>query len=307
MRRHPGRLATLIAAIGLVLCAVWPNASTAEAMPNWSLAEKPIADRVDGLRKVPDELRGNTTQSLALQIRALPAALNKLRLAVNLAGLSTEGDLGHPVLQDVADTLAAALREHPAPWVPLPTSDDSQFSLAHLPAYAYEELARLQRYEAVQVSMADDPHYNAAMADLQAQDHKREHPHFTLTDLAGKSWTFADLRGHVVLINFWATWCPPCLKEIPDLQRLYERYAPQGLIILGISDEDAAKVALFVSRKKLSYPMLLDPHRVVNNEFVVHGIPMSFVYDRSGRLVAEAMDMRTQRQLTDMLGKAGLQ
>jgi peroxiredoxin len=145
------------------------------------------------------------------------------------------------------------------------------------------------------------------MAGLEADDRKREHPEFTLKDLSGKTWTFAELRGKVVLVNFWATWCPPCRKEMPDLETLYGRFGSKGLVVLGISDEEAAKVGPFVRERKISFPVLLDPGRKVNEEFVVEGIPKSFVYDREGKLVAQSIDMRTQKQFLEMLGKAGLE
>ena len=82
----------------------------------WSADEKPLADQIHGLRALADDVRAGTTKDLALKIRKLPATENKLRLAVNLAGLSTEGDFGHNTLQEVATTLAETLRERPVPW-----------------------------------------------------------------------------------------------------------------------------------------------------------------------------------------------
>ena len=82
----------------------------------WSAEEKPIADQIHGLRGLADDVRAGTTKDLALKIRKLPATANKLRLAVGLAGLSTEGDFGHDTLQEVATTLAETLRERPVPW-----------------------------------------------------------------------------------------------------------------------------------------------------------------------------------------------
>jgi peroxiredoxin len=115
------------------------------------------------------------------------------------------------------------------------------------------------------------------------------------------------LRGKVVLVNFWATWCPPCRKEMPDLDALYRRFESKGFVVLGISDEEAAKVEPFVHERKVSFPVLLDPGRKVNGMFVVEGIPKSFVYDRQGKLVAQSIDMRTQKQFLAMLSRAGLE
>ncbi len=75
---------------------------------------------------------------------------------------------------------------------------------------------------------------------------------------------------------------------------------------VAISDEDAGKVQSFIEQYKFSYPILLDPGRKVNEQFVIEGIPKSFVYDRDGKLVAQAIDMRTKRQFLEMLSDAGL-
>jgi peroxiredoxin len=144
------------------------------------------------------------------------------------------------------------------------------------------------------------------MSKLEAADRQRESANFSLTDLNGKTWTLKDLRGRIVLVNFWATWCPPCRKEMPDLQALYQEFQDRGLVILAISDEDSGKVQPFIAANKFSYPILLDPGRKVNDLFQVEGIPKSFLYDRSGHLAAEAMDMRTRRQFLEMLTQAGI-
>ena len=281
----------------------------------WSADEKPLADQIHGLRSLPDDVRAETTKNLAIKIRQLPVTENKTRLAMGLASLSTEGDFGHATLQEVATTLAETLRERPLPWPKqkeaeptdkkAPSASESHAILAE-PASEYLELASLVRYEHVNASL-DNDQYRAAMTRLEADDRKREHIDFSLKDLSGKTWTFSDLRGKVVLVNFWATWCPPCRKEMPDLEALYTRFEPSGLVILGISDEEAAKVEPFIRDRKVTFPVLLDPGRKVNEAFIVEGIPKSFVYDRDGKLVSQSIDMRTQKQFLEMLSKAGIQ
>jgi peroxiredoxin len=94
---------------------------------------------------------------------------------------------------------------------------------------------------------------------------------------------------------------------MPDLQSLYLRFKDQDFVVLAISDEDAAKINPFLAERDITYPVLLDPGRKVNDLFQIQGIPKNFVYDSDGKLVAQSIDMRTQKQFLDMLAKAGLQ
>lgn len=259
----------------------------------WTEQERPIVDQLKGLRKLDDTTRAHVTKDLALQIRSLPAGAHKLRLAGTLAELSTEGDFGRDTLQEVTTTLADALREHAPEGRP------------GNPDFLYTELASLVRYEHMKAELSD-PQLELAMQKLEAADEARQKADFTLSDLQGKAWHLADLRGKVVLVNFWATWCPPCRKEMPDLQALYDKYKEQGFVVLSISDEATANVVPFIKERNISYPVLLDPGRKVNELYQVEGIPKSFVYDREGNLVAQSIDMRTRSQFQEMLGEAGL-
>jgi peroxiredoxin len=94
---------------------------------------------------------------------------------------------------------------------------------------------------------------------------------------------------------------------MPDLESLNKQFQKQGLVILAISDEDASKVKTFIAEQGISYAVLLDPGRKVNTLFHVMGIPKTFIYDRSGKLAAESIDMRTPKQLLGLLAQAGLE
>ena len=286
---------SFVVAVALCLAAFvyLIDAAAQDADASWTKPELAIREQISQLRNLADDVRARTTKQLAHDIRALPKTEPKLTLANALANLSTEGDFGHETLQEVAATLASALSEQPPP---MNGAD---------PASAYLELATLVRYEHVQVP-TDDPQFKAAMAKLDADDAARAMADFSLTDLQGKNWALHDLRGKIVLVNFWATWCQPCRQEMPDLDALYQRFKDQGLVVLAISDEDTNKVKPFITERPVTYPILLDPGRKINDAFRIDGIPKSFVYDREGKLVAQSIDMRTRKQFLEMLAQAGL-
>ena len=257
--------------------------------------ENSITKQLQSLRDVPDAQRPAVTTQIALDIRTLPPGLPKLRLANGLANLATEGDPGKATLEAVAETLAEALRENP---IPLKSPDAP-------PSSAYLELAKLIRYEHVSATL-DDPLLAKADAILAADDADVQKADFTLKDLNGKNVTLSQLRGKIVLVNFWATWCPPCRKEMPDLDAIYMHFQAQGLVIVSLSDEDPFKVGRFINAMGYHPPVLLDSGGKVAKLFHVDGIPKSFVFDRDGKLVAQSIDMRTQHQFLLMLAQAGL-
>jgi peroxiredoxin len=275
------------------------NQSAAQAAdkPVYTPAETAIIAKIKTLRSTPDSERGAKTSAIAGEIAALPGGKNKLRLAFNLSNLSTEGDFGHQSLQDVANTLTLALTQNPLV---------EAVGNTERPASPYLGLAKLVRYEHV-TSNLNDPEFNRAEAVLLADEAEVEKADFTLTDLAGKSWTLSKLRGKVVLVNFWATWCPPCRKEMPDLDALAHRFAKQGLVVLSLSDEDDhAKVASYVASHNINYPILLDTGGGAKERFHVEGIPKTFIFGRDGKLAAQSIDMRTLGQFLAMLQQAGM-
>jgi peroxiredoxin len=109
-------------------------------------------------------------------------------------------------------------------------------------------------------------------------------PDLTLTDTRGISHSLADLRGQVVLVNLWATWCPPCKEEMPALQTFYNKYRDQGFVVVAINDGDpTADVLQFVEDYRLSFPVWLDPTYLATEQaFKTLNLPSSFVIDRDG-------------------------
>jgi len=266
----------------------------------WTAQEAPLYAKIRGLRDLPDKPRAAATKQLALDIRALPVTANKLQLATGLTNLSTEGDFGRDTLQEVTTTLAQCLRELPPhPPDPRPGKPVS------LIAAPFLSLAQLVKYEHMQTSL-NHPQFDLAMAKLAADDAERDEADFTLTDLNGQKWNRRGLMGKVVVVNFWATWCPPCRKEMPDLDALYKKFKSQGLIVLAISDEQDVKVRSFLKQRPVRYPVLIDTDRRVNELYRVEGIPKTYIYGRDGKLVAESIDMRTRGQFLEMLAQAGI-
>jgi peroxiredoxin len=110
-------------------------------------------------------------------------------------------------------------------------------------------------------------------------------PAFTLTDLAGKSVSLADFRGKVVVLDFWATWCPPCKREIPDFIDLQKEYGSQGVQIVGIALDEPDKVKAFAAQNGMNYPVLIGSNEVAMKYGGIEGIPTTFIIDKSGKIV----------------------
>jgi len=252
-----------------------------------------ISDQLRSLRSVPSEQKAAKIIQLATDIRSLPAGQEKLGLADELEHLSTEGDNGHEALQAVADTLTAALTESPVTAkgdkVPMP----------------YFDLAKLVHYEEVTTTM-NDPLYLKSMKMLTDNDAEIEKADFTLSDLKGKKVTLSQLHGKIVMVNFWATWCPPCRAEMQDLDALAQYFSSQGLIVLSITDENPFKVTSYLGGAKYTPTVLLDSDAKVHKQFHITGIPNTYLFDRDGKLLAVAIDQRTRKQFLEMLQKTDL-
>jgi peroxiredoxin len=111
----------------------------------------------------------------------------------------------------------------------------------------------------------------------------RPAPDFTLQSDRGQSFGLADLRGQVVVLNFWATWCPPCRAEMPALEEVYQARRSDGLVVLAVDQAEAPSlVSAFREELALTFPLLLDPGYVVSDDYRVRLLPSTFFIDRAG-------------------------
>ena len=111
-------------------------------------------------------------------------------------------------------------------------------------------------------------------------------PDFSLKDLNGRTYRLADLKGQVVVLNFFATWCGPCRQEIPDFVRLHQSLRAQGLEIIGVSldQEPGTVLGPFIRNYRITYPIVLGTREVVLDYGGIQGIPTTFIIDRNGKI-----------------------
>ncbi|HEX4986715.1 MAG TPA: TlpA disulfide reductase family protein [Burkholderiales bacterium] len=124
---------------------------------------------------------------------------------------------------------------------------------------------------------------------------------FTLTDTAGKRHSLSDYRGKWLIVNFWATWCPPCLEEIPDLISVKDARRDVEIIGIAMEFQDAQQVTQFADGMFVNYPIVLGDRKVTAAIGRVDGLPTTFVYDPQGRLVERHVGKITRRQIEQLI------
>ena len=118
-------------------------------------------------------------------------------------------------------------------------------------------------------------------------------PDFTLPDLEGRPRALADLRGQVVVLNFWATWCPPCIDEMPSLQRLHNALADRGIAVVAVSvDERFSDIGAFMRKFDLTFTVLHDDGKKVSRKYQTFKYPETYILDREGRLKTKVVGPR---------------
>lgn len=132
-------------------------------------------------------------------------------------------------------------------------------------------------------------------------------PDFALRDVNGNVVRLSDLRGKVVWVNFWATWCVPCKQELPDIQAVYDEKKAQGLEVLEVNTQESPDLALpYFEERSLTVPLLLDTRGGVYEQYKLTGLPDSFFIDRDGKVAALYFGQLSPQKMRERLATAGL-
>ncbi|MFZ3079618.1 MAG: TlpA disulfide reductase family protein [Bellilinea sp.] len=149
------------------------------------------------------------------------------------------------------------------------------------------------------------PTENTLFLNLQTPKVDTAAPDFELPDRFGNAVRLSDLAGSVVVVNFWASWCQPCREEMPVLQAISEKYADQGLVVLGVNTtytDSRAEALAFIDELKLTFPILFDETGEVGEEmYRVYGLPTSYWIDREGIIRSVQLGAMTENQMLEIL------
>lgn len=115
-------------------------------------------------------------------------------------------------------------------------------------------------------------------------------PDFSIVTDSGRTVSRTDFGGKLLILNFWATWCPPCIQELPSLDALSRRFSGQGVVVLGVSvDKDEKAYRSFLSRVKIAFQTARDPEQKVNREYGTIQFPETYIIDRNGKVVEKVI------------------
>lgn len=125
---------------------------------------------------------------------------------------------------------------------------------------------------------------------------------FALKDVEGKIHRLADYRGQWLIVNFWATWCPPCLEEIPDLIAVKDARADVQILGVAMEFQDAKQVMQFADGMFVNYPIVLGDRKIADSVGAIEGLPTTFIYDPQGKLVKRQAGKISRKQIEALIG-----
>ncbi len=134
---------------------------------------------------------------------------------------------------------------------------------------------------------------------------------FTLRNLKGQEVTLSQFKGKVVFLNFWATWCPPCKKEMPSIEKLHQKYGGEDLVVLAVAIDTKGEklVRPYIEEKGYTFTILLDAKGEVSDDFDVYGVPMTYIIGRDGIILnkiqgeADWFSEESQKYFEELIGK----
>ena len=150
-----------------------------------------------------------------------------------------------------------------------------------------------------------NPQDKPDQAETINKSHTLKRQDFTLPDLQGQSQAFSQWNDKVVLLNFWATWCPPCRREIPDFIEVYEQYKDKEFIVIGIGIDDEERIADFVKQLKVSYPILVGGQTAMQVSYLYGNrsgaLPYSILIDKNGIIRFRAGGLISKKKLLSQI------
>ncbi|WP_307988701.1 TlpA disulfide reductase family protein [uncultured Fusobacterium sp.] len=128
-------------------------------------------------------------------------------------------------------------------------------------------------------------------------------PYFNLKDQYGVVHSLENYKGKVIFLNFWATWCPPCKKEMPDIENIYKEYGEnkKDVVILGVNSEKENEVKKFLKDKGYTFPTVIDENSEVMRKYFIQAFPTSFVIDKEGNVYGYVMGGLTKEQIKQVI------
>jgi len=252
----------------------------------------PVKREILELRTLPTPQWEAATAKILKEVRAMEAGPTKLFLAFGLTQVVDESSVSRGTLRAIAETYHQALIESP----PADAAERSS---------QYEYLATFIHYQHVEVDF-QDAELAKAQAVLAADDADVRKADFTLSDMKGNTVTLSRLRGKIVLVNFWATWCVPCLAEMHDLDAIQKRYGSQQVAVVSLTSDERQKIETLLEREHYQQQILLDSDGTIYKKFHVSEIPHLFVFDRNGRFEVDYLGRHSQAELIEMLHRPGL-